>query len=221
MRQAVKLTNIMKDKDTKKVIVAVGLLLLFCMLICLFLFWHRPRRSPATTVVFSSFGPSNSFSSYGYDVGCADWFVPTVSGTLSSIEIAVEPDYPRGIDPTDAAMEPIAGALELFLAKDESGFPGPILEQFSLAAEAASSPPRALPLVFNSVAQPKLEAGVKYWLGARSSGPVMWSWHIGDHQFGQKAARENEQGKWISMGDGCYLGAFSIIVNTNQETHWP
>jgi hypothetical protein len=203
-------------KDSKKTIIAVGLLVLVCIIIYLVLFWHKskPSQLPATIVMYSSFGPTNSFDPNCWSAGAnahADWFVPSVSGTLSVIEIAVEPSYVR------KGMEKTAGDLDLFLAQDESGFPGAVLERFSLAAGAPNSPPPSLPLVFKSVAQPKLQAGVKYWLGAKSSGPGEWTWHFGDRKLVQKAAREKEQGKWGSAGDYCYVGAFSVIVTTNHE----
>jgi hypothetical protein len=203
-------------KDSKKTIIAAGLLVLVCIIIYLFLFWHKskPSQLPVTVVIYSSFGPTNSFRPNCWSAGAnahADWFVPPVSGTLSVIEIAAEPSYVR------QGMETTAGNLDLFLAQDENGFPGAVLEQFSLAADAPSSPPPSLPLVFKSVAQPKLQAGVKYWLGAKSSGPGEWIWHFGDVKFVQRAAREKEPGKWGSAGDYCYVGAFSVIVTTNQE----
>ena len=168
------------------------------------------RQSPV--VVFSSFSPSNTFNKNCWSAGAnahADWFMPDVSGKLSVIKVAVEPSYVR------KGREKTAGDLHLFLATDENGFPGRILEQFSLPADAPSSPPPSLPLVFKSVTQPELAAGAKYWLCAKSSGTGEWVWHFGDPKLVRKAAREKEQGAWASAGDACYCGAFSISVTTN------
>ena len=170
---------------------------------------------PIPVMVYSSFGPTNSFSTNCWSAGShahADWFVSAASGSLATIKIAVEPGYVR------KGRETTAGDLNLFLAQDDNGFPGAIIEQFSLPADAPSAPPPSLPLVFKSVTQPKLQAGAKYWLAAKSSGPPgEWVWHDGDRKIVQKAARENELGKWGSAGDFCYVGAFSVSVTTNLE----
>jgi len=192
------------------------------MLVCIVVYFvlmssKRSQRPPAslpqTVMIFSSFGISNSFRPTCWFVGSnahAEWFVPDVSGRLADIVIAIEPGYAR------KGQEQTAGDLNLFLATDENGFPGKILEQFSLTAGAPTSAPPLLPLVFKSASQPELMSGAKFWLCAKSSGMEGWVWHFGDPKMVRKAAREKAPGMWASAGDFCYCAAFSVNVITNQ-----
>jgi hypothetical protein len=203
-------------KTRRNFVITVGLLVLVCGLVCFLIFRHRtnPGQPPTSTPMYSTFGPSNSFGANCWSASAhahADWFVPPMSGRLEAIEIAIEPSYAGG------GVRQKAGDLDLFLAKDDHGFPGPILERFVGEAYPPESPPTPLPLVFKSAGQPSLRAGEKYWLGARSAGPVEWRWHFGGQQLiVQKPAREDRPGHWVSAGDSCYASAFSILVNTNQ-----
>jgi len=192
--------------------------------VCVVAYLLFPRQKPTAEVVlpkpevtgtiFSSLSASNTYvSTSGWAAGAnahAEWFVPDRSGNLSAIEIAIEPSYVR------KGRENTAGDLDLFLAQDESGFPGPILEQFSLAATAPSSPPPSLPLVFKSIAHPKLQAGVKYWLCAGCSGPGSWLWRNNDQNLRQVSALEQEPGKWHSAGNSGLNGAVRVIVTFNK-----
>ena len=208
--------------NNKITMLALGLLLLAGLLVYFYVIRHQTKSAPpvpnpvpppAPTPSYSSFGPGDTFSANCWSAGAhahADWFIAPVTGSLSNIAVAIEPSYVR------QGREQTAGALDLFLARDEHGFPGAVLEHFSLAAEAPHAPPPVLPQVVGSVVQPALEAGVKYWLGARGSSPGEWIWHFGDHQIAQKAAREQAPGKWVSAGDTCYVGAFRIRLTPNQ-----
>src|SRR5438552_3307127 len=79
-------------------------------------------------VVFNSFGPGNTFnttigwgvsggSSSGSYRGQAEWFVPGTSGNLSSIQLAMF----RGSG---------SGRSNFYIAQDNSGIPGDILETY-------------------------------------------------------------------------------------------
>ena len=153
-------------------------------------------------LVFNAFGPSRTYrATNAWAVGReahAEWFVPTRSGTLSEIEVAVEPD--------DGNPHP--GKATIFLARNRNGFPGHTLESFSVSAEEATGLLR-----LESAKKPELQGGVKYWLCARSQGG--WSWHFNDQNVIHNTAREVKRGKWASAGDYCYVGAFSIRVSTN------
>ncbi|HVM46679.1 MAG TPA: hypothetical protein VMU04_01565 [Candidatus Acidoferrum sp.] len=177
---------------------------------------HRPARPPATpafltnkpvagdpTLVFNAFGPSGTYRATNtWAVGReahAEWFVPTLSGRLSEILLAIEPD--------GSSASP--GKATVFLARDKNGFPGRTLESFSVSADEKPGL-----LTLESTKAPALQAGVKYWLGARSRGG--WVWHFNDQNVIHNTAREVRRGKWASAGDYCYVGAFSIRISTNQ-----
>jgi hypothetical protein len=69
-------------------------------------------------------------------------------------------------------------------------------------------------LTLESVRKPALQAGVKYWLCARSESG--WHWHFNNQNIVHNAARQVSLGKWASAGDYCYVSAFSVRVSTNE-----
>jgi hypothetical protein len=166
----------------------------------------RPAPQPELPApVFSSFGPANSYMpAPGWAAGtCAhgESFVLSRSGALSAIEIAIEPDgMPEG-------YESKAGDATVFLAQDQSGCPGPVLERFRVKAVAMAHSKN--PAVLESIARPFLQAGVTYWLCAGSSGG--WGWHNNPRGFIHASACEREPNKWISGGNGPN-GAFSVTM---------
>jgi hypothetical protein len=174
----------------------------------------RPVSSlSVTTTVFSLFGPAKTYlGGSGWSVGTlahAEWFVPTASGRLSTIEIALEPNYVR------AGREMTARNAEVFLAEDKNGYPGKILESFSMFAESSKAPASTNAVVLESVEQPALQAGTKYWLFARCPGPGSWVWRFNDQNKMELSARESEPGRWASAGNG-RNGAFSITVTSAE-----
>jgi hypothetical protein len=174
----------------------------------------RPVPSlSVTTTVFSLFGPAKTYmGGSGWSVGIhahAEWFVPTASGRLSTIEVAIEPSYVR------AGREMTARNAEAFLAEDKDGFPGKILESFSLFADSPKVPAPTNALVLESVEQPVLQAGTKYWLFARCPGPGSWVWRFNDQNKMEISAREAEPEKWASAGNG-RNGAFSVTVTSTE-----
>ena len=167
-----------------------------------------PTNAPVSgdpLLVFNAFGPGKTFKptpvwAAGREAH-AEWFVPTRSGNLSEIEVAVTPD--------DGNPHP--GKATLFLTGDKNGFPGRTLESFTVHANQATNL-----LTLESVKQPALQAGVKYWLAASS--PGSWSWHFNNQNIVHNSARQVGKGKWASAGDYCYIGAFSIRVSTNSAS---
>ncbi len=104
---------------------------------------------------------------------------------------------------------PHPGQATIFLTRDKRGFPRRTLESFSVSADEATGL-----LTLESTKKPALEAGLKYWLCARSKGG--WCWHLNDQNVVHNSAREVRRGQWASAGDYGTIGAFSIRVSTNQ-----
>ena len=154
------------------------------------------------TLVFNSFSPAKTYKATNAwtvgSLGHAEWFVPTMSGNLSEIQVAVEPQ----------GGNPHPGKVTIFLTKDKKGFPGHTLESFKIEPGDANGL-----LTLQSIKKPVLQAGVKYWLCARSPGG--WLWHFNDQNIIHNSARE-VRAKWASAGDYCYIGAFNIRISTNQ-----
>jgi hypothetical protein len=171
-----------------------------------------PASVVVTNTVFTTFGPTKSYRPVGWSVGTrghAEWFIPRTSGRLHSIEIAVEPNYVR------RGREKTAANAEVFMAEDKDGFPGKILEGFSISADPPTVPAPTSALVLESAAQPALQAGSKYWVLARCPGPGTWSWRFNDQNLTEVSAYEKEPDKWTSAGNG-YNGALSVTVTSAQ-----
>jgi hypothetical protein len=163
-------------------------------------------------IVFSSFGLSNTCMTNGWRVGSdahADWFVPTASGRLIAVELAIEPE-----DPVRQAGDAI-----VFITKDKRGLPGATLETFPVPTMTPASADAIEPLVLKSVSQPALNAGVKYWMCVKTSGT--WRWRYNNQNIAHNSARELNPRKWATAGDFCRVCAFSIMVATNQQTSTP
>lgn len=202
------------SKAKTAVIAAGGLLLIAGTTTTTWYTYFKP------TSAFNSFGPEKNYNSrVGWSVGFnkprpgdsgfrgqAEWFIPATSGKLKEIEMALRPSRQspdRG------------GALELYVAEDDNGVPGKILERFSnvrsVATESSVSPQT---LVLKSKARPQLNAGKKYWLCAE---PVdensHWTWYQNSQQLAKGFAYERENGKWNFVSGGPNNGAFSISVS--------
>jgi hypothetical protein len=112
----------------------------------------------APVVAFDSFGPGNTYntatawgitgsSTAGGYRGQAEWFIPSVSGNLSSINLAV-------------FRQSGSGRINYFITQDNgSGGPGTGLENYSNVLSTGF-------LTLNSSLSPLLQAGTKYWLCA-------------------------------------------------------
>lgn len=154
-------------------------------------------------LVFNSFGPSKSYRTTNawavIPAAHAEWFIPQISGKLTEITLAIEPD--------DGNTHP--GNATVFIATDKRGFPKRTLETFTVAPGS----PGGL-ATLQSVRQPQLKAGAKYWLAVRSEGG--WRWHFNNQSVIHNAVREIQHGRWASAGDYCNTGAFSIRVETNK-----
>lgn len=180
------------------------------------IFFAGPRRAiafshetpPASgAIAYDSFGPAHTCRKNSWRVGGqahADWFVPSRSGRLSIIELAIEPP----------AQKP--GNATVLLASDQKGFPGATIERFVVRPQMVSTATNTAPVVLNSVSQPELKAGRKYWLSVRGRGA--WNWHYNNQNIVQNAAREVRRKRWASAGDYCYVCAFRVLITTNQDS---
>jgi len=168
----------------------------------------NPAR-PVPGLAFTAFGPSGTYGAHAWALGSrahAEWFAAAASGRLTQLKLAIEPVGPGGQ----------AGKATVFIARDRHGFPGATLEIFSVSAATRTNAGVAEPVVLESTKQPELTAGEKYWVCARSSGG--WRWNYNDQNVVHNSARELRRHRWASAGDYCYVGAFSVMVSTNQPT---
>ena len=172
------------------------------------------RRNAPSVVTFDSFGPGKTYDtsvSWGVGVhfpgyrGQAEWFIPKISGRLSTIEAAI-----RSANKT--------GQLNLTISEDDNGVPGKTLESFqeiSGERKAGEKQPHApsTTIVLKSSDHPMLRAGTKYWLCAEpGNDTASWSWAYNNQNLANGFAFERKQGSWEFMGGGPRNGAFSVSV---------
>ncbi len=161
----------------------------------------QPPPQPVLDVAFSSCDPSEAPQKNGYlfkAEGHADWFVCKTSGHLRTIEMKIEP------------VEQGGGKLLLSFSEDHGGFPGSVLEAFSIPNPASTN--SAGWVVLNSRKQPALAAGTKYWLCVKSSGA--WLWHFGRQNLVQTTMYTPHPHVWAAAGI-TNVCAFSILEETN------
>jgi hypothetical protein len=165
---------------------------------------QKPPPPPGTNV-FNSFDAHNKFdkktawavmndSQDGYR-GQAEWFIPTGSGPLNVIDLAMTGK----------------GSINVTVAEDKNGLPGKPLESFLNIASSHFGKGGHLVLV--SETHPALSAGTKYWLCAEpADGDTGCSWCYNNQNLAQGFAIEHAQGSWSFFQGGPRNGAFRINV---------
>lgn len=148
------------------------------VLACLLFVAAGSRAASAEVILFSNFGPNDSYDTqraafFGFDYGQegdpdrnsspAFPFSPAVTATLGTLVLPLE--FPWSFQ---------NGTFELNLYESAGGIPGRLLESFSSASVYS---PEA-PSIFTSSAQPLLLAGVTYFLEARAIGMADGLWYL-------------------------------------------
>ncbi len=173
------------------------------------IFASRAQLAQQPVFVYNSFGPGNSYITYadwgvigasaGGFVGHAELFVPSVSGNLYSLQVAV------------GQRSGGTGLVNFSVAADNGGTPGVKLENFSNVL--APSPASGV-VTINSITAPLLQAGVTYWLCAEpAQSTTTVAWCVNNQGYKNDYAQEGPPGQWTS---GHILfesnGAFDVSV---------
>ena len=165
---------------------------------------QKPPPPPGVNV-FNSFDAQNKFdksvawavmntSQSGYR-GQAEWFVPSDSGPLNFVDLAM-----RG-----------KGSINVTVAEDKNGLPGKPLESFLKVP--SSDFDRGGHLVLVSETHPALTAGNKYWLCVEpADGNTGCSWYYNDQNLANGFALERAQGSWSFIPIGPRNGAFCVNI---------
>jgi hypothetical protein len=161
-------------------------------------------------VVFDSFGPGNTYlssvvwgvsgasTSGGYR-GQAEWFLPGISGNLSSVVLAT-------------FRSSGSGRSNFYLAQDNGGIPGTILESYL----NVQNNPNGL-LTLTSAGQPLLQAGTKYWLADEPADlTTVNGWFENNQSFTNGFAFERSQWGW-QAADHAASGVFRVSVTPVPE----
>jgi hypothetical protein len=164
-----------------------------------------------TVLVFNSFGPGNTYnqgvvwavggvSAPGGYRGQAEFFVPGISGYLSSVQLAT---FRLG----GSALS------DFFIAQDSSGIPGAVVESFSGVQNASGL------LTINSVTQPLLQAGQKYWLCDEPDASNSYNgWYENNQNLANGFAFERSEWSWSPVGSPAPTsGVFSVSVTPVPE----
>ncbi len=168
-----------------------------------------PALSPAATLLFSNFGPGSSYNiSQGNPVGNAfdgndyaegDTFILSGNATFNSLSIAL------------SCFATCTDSFHVALTRDAGNQPGTALETFTVAPGAlgplgANNPP----LVLNSVLDPMLTGGTRYWITVSSdlNDSIDWNLNsIGDQSA--EAISTDGGATWFSPS-GNTPGAFAV-----------
>jgi hypothetical protein len=150
-----------------------------------------PVVSSEAAIIFSTFGPGDSFAPNSYwgagrDFTGRTWasamaFSPTSTADLDRIEVPV-------------AWFEGTNSIRVQLLEDNAGSPGDVLEAFALA-NLPSHDDTYFPTVLDSVLHPELVAGAQYWLtvlpgaddtfvGWNMSWPKVRGWLAGSFDVG-------------------------------------
>jgi hypothetical protein len=168
---------------------------------------------PLAVVVFNSFGPGNTFTtSTGWGIagsattpayrGQAQFFTPAISGTLSLAELAI------GRNSGSAA-----GLCNFFIAADNRGIPGSVLESFLNRPITATFGGNYAPTALESVTHPVLQAGQTYWLCAEpASTTSLCAWNYNNQGLANGFAFERSPWGWSPVAGGPPGGVFRISL---------
>jgi hypothetical protein len=155
-------------------------------------------------VVYDSFGPGNTYlTTVGWGVegaaaaagfrGQAEWFVPGVDGNLNTIQLAMFRS--RG-----------SGLSNIYLAADNGGIPGTILESFLNVLS-----PGGL-ITLNSVAKSLLSAGSEYWICAEpADGSTVSGWYENNQSFTPGFAFERAPWSWSAFTDTAHSPPSGVL----------
>ncbi len=147
--------------------------------------------------VYNSFGPGNTYVTYadwgvfgasspGGFVGHAESFVPSVSGNLETLQVAV------------GQLSGGTGLVNFSVAADSGGTPGATLESFMNVLAPPSSSSSFL-VTMNSITQPLLQAGSTYWLCAEpAEATTAIGWFVNNQGYANEYSQESPPGVWTS-----------------------
>lgn len=160
----------------------------------------------ATTVVFDNFlAPGDQFNQAGNLLGDAaggyeqaNFFIPSTSGTLLSVEAAIRLSYASG------------NQITLTLWEDNAGSPGSSSIASATLTGQAVAPPGSI-LLFNITSPVTLTAGLKYWVSLSGGNDTAFVWM--DSLVSPSASEPYRQnsGAWLA-NDGT-PGAFRVTVD--------
>ena len=189
----------------------------FLLIEAALIFVPRLQSAQTPVYVYNSFGPGNTYVNYAYwgvhgaslpggFVGHAESFVPTLSGNLGTLQVAIV--QVSGGD----------GLANFFVAADNGGTPGIMLESFMNVVAPASGSSSFL-VTMNSITQPLLQGGTTYWLCLEpADDTTAIGWFANSQGYVGEYAQESPPGAWaaapVTFGAN---GVFDVSVTPVPE----
>ena len=172
-----------------------------------FFFGAGALHAPGWLLSDNSLSPENGIPSGSR--GHGEWLVVYNPGRLATIQAPVQSVN--------------SGRLNFFIAEDNNGLPGNILEQFSNVLAPKVGDTNALLLY--SVVRPELRAGVKYWLCAETDGTdgsFVWFYSNDLPPRGYAVERSPSAWTWIEPSETTSNApAFHLLNYPNHiRTDW-
>jgi hypothetical protein len=180
-----------------------------------------PGAYAGPVTLFTDFGPADAFNccagygtGHGAETGTAGFsvaasFTASLTATLNRIDVGVSIDHTGNL----------SGDVNIWLLTNSGGFPGGILESFSLINAATIAP---IIVSANSTAHPMLLAGVEYWIAIAPpdliNGKIGWLFNSTGATAPYISARVGA-GPWGfgSSGDSTTQPAFRVIGDAVPE----
>jgi len=123
--------------------------------------------SAGADVVYNTFGPGDTYGAGYTQVSSGISYPYAMQGKEIGEAFVSTNNY--SLDSIELAMKGVIGAsnlsIEVYLMSDSTGFPGAILETFSISGDLGTDPKNFL---WYSTLHPLLNAGTQYWLVART-----------------------------------------------------
>jgi hypothetical protein len=162
-------------------------------------------QPPPGVTVFTSFDAQNACDrktswavmngGQGGYRGQAEWFVPTASGPLNTVDLPLTG----------------RGSVNITLAEDTNGVPGKPVESFPDILNSQFG--RDGHLVLESAAHPPLTAGTKYWLCVEpADSDTGCAWSYNNLNMARGFALDRAPGQWSAFSGGPRNGAFRVSV---------
>lgn len=167
----------------------------------------------AATIVYSDFGPGQTYFLAGYGIDTAEQpeigaaFIPSATGSLSQIDVPVS-YFSAGSPPTHP--------LSIMISNDSGGLPGlSVLDSWTLPAGSVSGTPSIFSLL--STLHPSLNAGTQYWVVMSTTDFNGFAWY--ENSTGAMGWASNTGSGWtLSSGR---KPAFDVIEGASAAVPEP
>lgn len=146
-------------------------------------------------IIFSNFGPGDSFGSSGFGIGLVTPSPSTYDNWGAKFTVGAT-DFT--FTSAEAALQVTSGAdtLTFGLRSDDAGLPGLLLQSFSASNIPTTNPGDIV--TFNATASLTLEAGTTYWLTSEEYSPSnsFASWRLNNTSDKSANALRQNKGPW-------------------------